>query len=500
MQARTPALPNAGEDACAPWGPYKRVDESITIAAMEKYREALQKIEDWMVDYWENNGRDPVLSKVKPGEIIAALPKNPPEKGESFDHVMGDFQKIILPGVTHWNHPSFFAYFAITGSPPGILGDMLSTALNINGMLWKTCPASTELEIVVLDWLRQMLGIPKPLFGIIMDTASIGTFCAMAAARESLDLNIREEGMAGRSDLPRLRVYCSEQAHSSVDKAAIALGFGLKGLRKIPVDDDFRMEPEALTQAIQEDIRAGWRPVCVVATVGTTSTTSVDPLPEILEVCRKQNVWLHVDAAYAGPAAILPEKRWILQGCERADSFLLNPHKWMFVPFDCTAFYTSRPEILRRTFSLVAEYLRTGEEGARDFMNYGLQLGRRFRALKLWMVIRMYGVDGLQKALRQHIEMAQEFAGWIRESNQFELMAPVPFSTVCFRATPSGIPEDQVDAFNENLMHRVNQTGEIYISHTRLKNKITLRLAIGNLKTERKHVARAWELLQQRYP
>jgi aromatic-L-amino-acid decarboxylase len=465
---------------------------------MDDYRRALQQLEDWMVDYWENSQRYPVLSQVKPGEIIEALPKDAPRTAEPFKRVMEDFQKIILPGVTHWNHPNFYAYFAITGSPPGILGDMLSTALNINAMLWKTSPASTELEVVVLDWLRKMLGIPVPLFGLIMDTASIGTFCAMAAAREALDLRIREEGMAGRPELPRLRVYCSEHAHSSDDKAAIALGFGLSGLRKIPVDDEFRMRPEALDRAIEEDISKGWRPVCVVATVGTTSTTSVDPVPEILEVCKKHKVWLHVDAAYAGPAAILPEKQWILKGCEEADSFLLNPHKWMFVPFDCTAFYTKRPEILRRTFSLVAEYLRTAEEGTYDFMNYGLQLGRRFRALKLWMVIRMYGVEGLQAVLRKHISLAQEFAGWVHDSNDFEMMAPVPFSTVCFRAKPRSHPEEKLNELNEALMNAVNHTGQIYISHTKLHGKITLRLAIGNMRTEKEHVTRAWELLQSK--
>jgi aromatic-L-amino-acid decarboxylase len=258
------------------------------------------------------------------------------------------------------------------------------------------------------------------------------------------------------------------------------------------------MRPEALNRAIEEDITEGWRPVCVVATVGTTSTTSVDPVPEILEVCRKHQVWLHVDAAYAGPAAILPEKQWILKGCEEADSLLLNPHKWMFVPFDCTAFYTKRPEVLRRTFSLVAEYLRTGEEGTYDFMNYGLQLGRRFRALKLWMVIRMYGVEGLQTVLRKHISLAQEFAGWVSDSDDFEMMAPVPFSTVCFRANPHGYPDEKLNELNENLMHAVNQTGQMYISHTKLHNKITLRLAVGNMKTEKEHVAGAWDLLQSK--
>jgi len=463
---------------------------------MEDFGKALETVEKWIVEYWENNDHYPVLAKVKPGDISGALPRKPPFHPEPFDAVMSDFQNVILPGVTHWNHPKFYAYFSITGSPPGILGEMLSAALNINGMLWKTCPASTELEEVVLDWLRQMIGIQAPLFGIIMDTASIGTFCAIAAARESLDLRIREEGMAGRADLPRLRVYCSEHAHSSDDKATIALGFGLQGLRKISVDAQFRMRPDALDEAIREDIENGWRPVCVVATVGTTSTTSIDPVPEILEVCRKHKVWLHVDAAYAGSAAVLPEKQWILKGCENADSFLLNPHKWLFTPFDCTAFYTRHPEILQRAFSLVPEYLRTSEDISHDFMNYGLQLGRRFRALKLWMVIRLYGIEGLQEALRRHIELAQEFAGWIRESPDFELMAPHPFSTICFRAKPEGVSENRLNSLNEDLMNSVNQTGEMYISHTKLHGKITLRLAIGNMKTRRPHVARAWELLR----
>ena len=463
---------------------------------MDDLRSAFDQVQDWILNYWANNEEYPVLSRVRPGEIINSLPQEPPQQPEAFHQIMNDFRNIILPGVTHWNHPGFLAYFANTGSPPGILGDMLSTALNVNAMLWKTCPASTELEIVVMDWLRRMVGIATPMFGIIMDTASIGTFSAMAAARESLGLRIREDGMAGRSDLPPLRVYCSEQAHSSVDKAAIALGFGMKGLRKIPVDREFRMQSDALDRAIREDVEAGWRPACVVATVGTTSTTSIDPVREILPICAKHNVWLHVDAAYAGPAAILPEKRWILDGCDQADSFLLNPHKWMLVPFDCTAFYTKRPDVLRRAFSLVAEYLRTGEEGSQDFMNYGLQLGRRFRALKLWLVIRMYGVKGIQDVLRNHIEIAGNFARWVRESSDFELMAPTPFSTVCFRAKPAGVPEESLDALNEKIMHAVNQTGEIYISHTKLFNKLTLRLAIGNLKTEKRHIERAWELLQ----
>ncbi len=330
---------------------------------MDDFRKASEQICDWIDDYLKNSEKYPVLSRVQPGDVRKALPAHPPFKPESFESVMKDFEEIILPGVTHWNHPGFFAYFANTASAPGVLGEMLSAALNVNGMLWRSCPAATELEEVALDWLRQMVGLPAGLFGIIMDTASVGSLCAIAAARESLDLGIREKGMAGRSDLPRLRVYTSQQAHSSIEKGAIVLGFGKEGVRMIPVDETFRMRPDALEAAIQEDLRNGWKPTCVAATVGTTSTASIDPVPEIADICAKHRIWLHVDAAYAGPAAILPEMRWILKGCERADTFLLNPHKWLFVPFDCTAFYTKHPDVLARTFSLIPDYLRTPEEG-----------------------------------------------------------------------------------------------------------------------------------------
>ncbi len=464
---------------------------------MDEYGKAAKRLNEWIGEYLKGSEKYPVLSRVKPGEIRSALPAHPPQTAEPFDAIFRDFEQILLPGVTHWNHPAFFAYFAITGSAPGILGETLSAALNINGMLWKTGPASTELEEVTLDWLRQMLGLPQGWFGVMMDTASVGSLCAMAAARESLQLGIRQRGMAGRGDLPRLRVYASEQAHSSIEKGAIVLGLGQEGVRTIATDSAFRMLPEALETAIQEDLRAGWRPVCVVATVGTTSTSSIDPVPAIADVCSKYGIWLHVDAAYGGAAAILPEMQYILEGSDRADSLLLNPHKWLFVPFDCTAFYTKRPEILAQAFSLVPEYLRTGTDEVRNHMDYGIQLGRRFRSLKLWMVIRMFGVEGLQEAIRKHIRLAQEFAGWVKQSRDFELMAPVPFSLVCFRACPQGHGEDALNELNLRLMNAVNQTGEAYLSHTKLNGKTTLRLAIGNLSTEQRHTARAWELLNQ---
>jgi aromatic-L-amino-acid decarboxylase len=461
-----------------------------------QFASAAAEVVRWIDEYFREAERYPVLAQVRPGQVVERLPAAPPEEPEPFQAVWEDFQRVILPGVTHWNHPAFFAYFAITGSAPGVLGELVSAALNVNAMLWRTCPAATELEQVVLDWLRQMLGLP-PQFGVLMDTASVATLCAVAAARESLELGIRTRGMAGRPDLPRLRLYTSEQAHSSVEKAAIVLGFGQEGVRKIPTDAEYRMRPDALEEALREDLRAGWRPACVVATVGTTSTTSVDPVDQIAQVCERYGVWLHVDAAYGGAAAILPEMRWVLHGCERADSFLVNPHKWLFTPIDCTAFYTRRPEALRGAFSLVPEYLQTPVSDAVNFMDYGVQLGRRFRALKLWMVLRMFGVRGLQEALRKHLQLARQFAEWVDSSEEFQRVAPVPFSTVCFRHRAPGLSPEEANRFNERLLEAVNATGQAYLSHTVLRGQYVLRLAVGNLRTELRHVRRCWELLQE---
>jgi aromatic-L-amino-acid decarboxylase len=461
-----------------------------------QFASAAAEVVRWIDEYFREAERYPVLAQVRPGQVLERLPAAPPEEPEPFQAVWEDFQRVILPGVTHWNHPAFFAYFAITGSAPGVLGELVSAALNVNAMLWRTCPAATELEQVVLDWLRQMLGLP-PQFGVLMDTASVATLCAVAAARESLELGIRTRGMAGRPDLPRLRLYTSEQAHSSVEKAAIVLGFGQEGVRKIPTDAEYRMRPDALEEALREDLRAGWRPACVVATVGTTSTTSVDPVDQIAQVCERYGVWLHVDAAYGGAAAILPEMRWVLHGCERADSFLVNPHKWLFTPIDCTAFYTRRPEALRGAFSLVPEYLQTPVSDAVNFMDYGVQLGRRFRALKLWMVLRMFGVRGLQEALRKHLQLARQFAEWVDSSEEFQRVAPVPFSTVCFRHRAPGLSPEEANRFNERLLEAVNATGQAYLSHTVLRGQYVLRLAVGNLRTELRHVRRCWELLQE---
>ena len=470
---------------------------------VEPFRRDGHQLIDWIADYLAHPERYPVLAQVEPGQVKRSLPAGPPESPESLEAILRDVEEIIAPGLTHWNHPGFFAYFGITGSGPGILGELLSSAFNVNAMLWRTSPAATELEELVLDWLRQLLGLPAEFVGIINDSASVSSLCAIAIAREALGLRIREEGLAGRLDLPRLRLYTSEQAHSSIEKAAIVLGLGQAGVTKVAVDDEFRMRSDALETAIKEDLEAGWKPFCVVATVGTTSTTSVDPVPEIAEVCERYKLWLHVDAAYAGAAGMLPEKRWALAGCERADSIVVNPHKWLFVPIDCSAFYCRKPEIMRQAFSLVPEYLRTPEEDrVRNFMDYGIQLGRRFRALKLWMVLRAFGAEGLRQHLRAHIALAERFRGWVEASPDFELLAPVPFSVVCFRHHPDGLPENsETEAYlkglNEGLLESVNATGEVFLSHTQLNGKFTLRLAIGNLRTTEEHVRRAWELLQE---
>jgi aromatic-L-amino-acid decarboxylase len=470
---------------------------------IESFRRDGHRLIDWIAEYLAHPERYPVLAQVEPGQVKRTLPAEPPEKPEDLEAILQDVEKIIAPGLTHWNHPGFFAYFGITGSGPGILGELLSSAFNVNAMLWRTSPAATELEELVLDWLRRLLGLPPEFMGIINDSASVSSLCAIAVAREAAGLRVREEGLAGRSDVPRLRLYTSEQAHSSIEKAAIVLGIGQAGVTKIAVDDEFRLRPDALEAAIKEDLKAGWRPFCVAATVGTTSTTSVDPVPEIADVCQRYNLWLHVDAAYAGAAAILPEKRWALAGCERADSIVMNPHKWLFVPIDCSALYCRHPGVMKQAFSLVPEYLRTPEEDrVRNFMDYGIQLGRRFRALKLWMVMRAFGSQGLRQHLRAHIALARGFQGWVEESPDFELLAPVLFSVVCFRHRPRGLPDNgEADAYlnrlNERLLESVNGTGEVFLSHTQLNGKFTLRVAIGNLRSTEAHVRRAWDLLRQ---
>ncbi len=462
------------------------------------FRRAAERLTSWIAAYLEHPDRYPVLADVRPGDIAARLPQEPPARPEPLEAILDDFEQIILPGVTHWNHPGFFAYFAISASAPGILAEYLTAALDINAMLWKTGPAATELEQRALDWLRRMMGLEASWFGVINDTASIGTMLALAAAREAKpELEIRRRGMAGRSDLPVLRIYASEHAHSSVDKAVMALGFGHENLVSIAANERFEMRADLLERAIADDRARGMLPLAVVATVGTTGTTSVDPVPAIAAICARESLWLHVDASYAGVAAIVPERRDTLAGVDRADSLVVNPHKWLFTPVDISALYTRRPDVLKRAFVLIPEFLATaGQDQAVNLMDYGVQLGRRFRALKLWMVIRAFGVDGLVERLRHHMELARQFAAWVEGDPAWELMAPVPFSLVCFRYAPVGADAATLDRLNQAILDRVNASGKVFLSHTKLYGRFTLRLAIGNLRTERRHVEEAWRLLR----
>lgn len=474
------------------------MNNSLSGMDPEEFRTYGKEVVDWIADYLKNTEKYPVFPNIKPGDIKKQLPQSPPSSAENMDVILKDFNRIILPGITHWNHPSFHAYFSITSSAPGILGEMLSAALNVNGMLWRTSPSATELEEVVLDWLRQMLGLPSEFKGVITDTGSASNLIALVAAREATHKRIREEGLTGRTDLQKLRLYCSDQTHSSVEKAAIVIGIGQKGVRKIPTDAEFKMNTNVLAAAIEEDKKNGWLPFAVVATVGTTSSTSVDPVPAIAELCAKEKMWLHVDGAYAGMAAIIPEMRSTLDGCERADSFVTNPHKWLFTPIDCSALYTRHVDTLKQAFSLVPDYLTTAESNVNNYMDWGVQLGRRFRSLKLWFVIRSFGVEGIINRLREHCRLAREFASWIDDDKNFERLAPVPFSVVCFRYHPKNITnEAELERLNAQIVDRINATGKAFLSHTKLNDRYTIRLAIGNLATTEKHIERVWALIQE---
>lgn len=462
----------------------------------DEFRKSGYKLVDWITDYLKEIEKYPPLSQVNPGDILKRIPQSPPQKGEDIENVLNDVDKILIDGITHWNHPGFMAYFNSTSSGPGILAELLSAGFGVNGMLWKTSPAFTELERSMMNWFRKMIGLPENYWGIIYDTASTSSMHAIASAREQLNLGFREKGMAGRNDIPRLRMYCSEQAHSSIEKGAVTLGIGLEGVRKISVNDKFEMISENLEAAISEDLKNGWKPFCVIATVGTTSTTSVDPVEEIAAICEKHNLWLHVDSAYAGVTAIIPEMKWITKGWERADSIVINPHKWMFTPMDLSIYFTRKPEVLKQAFSLVPEYLKTKQDDqVENLMDYGIQLGRRFRSLKLWFIIRYFGVEGLSARINYHIQLAQEFANWIKAEKDFELMAPVPFSTICFRFNPGNKSEEELNKLNEKLLEDINASGKIFLSHTKLNSKFVIRLTIGSIRHERKHIEEAWKLI-----
>jgi len=457
----------------------------------DEFRRYGHAMVDWIADYQSRVESFPVLSKAKPGEIRAALPAHPPAQGEPFDALLKDVERVILPGVTHWQSPNFFAYFPSNASGPGILGDLLSSGLDVQGMLWSTSPACTELETHVLDWLVEMLGLPEKFRssgsggGVIQDTASSATLCALLAARERATGYIsNKKGCDGK-----LVAYASTQTHSSVEKAAMIAGIGVDNLRLIEVDGNFAMKPEILAQQIEAARRGGLTPFFVCATTGTTSSNAMDPIAAIGDVCRKHKLWLHVDAAMSGTAMLCPEFRHLQKGVELADSYTFNPHKWMFTNFDCNCFWVADRKALIQTLSILPEYLRNQatESGAViDYRDWHIQLGRRFRSLKLWFVIRHYGVQGLQHHIREHVRLAQQFADWVRKDDRFGLAAPVPLNLICFRHKAG-------DAANQTIMDRLNRSGDLYLTHTKLNGKLTLRLCVGQTNTKARHVERAWE-------
>jgi aromatic-L-amino-acid decarboxylase len=459
-----------------------------------EFKEFGYKFVDWVSEYLNGMEKFPVLSQVKPGEIRSKLPQKPPGREESMEEVFRDFKEIILPGITHWQHPSWFAYFPANNSPPSVLAELLTAGIGSQCMIWQTSPAAAELEEVVMDWLRQMLGLPEGMSGVIQDTASTATLCALLTARE------KATGFeSNRSGLKKpLIVYASEETHSSIEKGAKIAGYGSENIRYIPTDEAFAMIPSLLEEALEEDKKKGLQPACVVATLGTTSSTAIDPLAAMGDICRRHGVWLHVDAAFAGTAAILPENKWMLEGAEHIDSFVFNPHKWMLTNFDCSAYFVKDPGALIQTFEIHPEYLKTGKDSeVKNFRDWGIQLGRRFRALKLWFVIRSYGVEGLQEIVRGHIRLARMFKGWVEEHETFELMAPVPLSLVCFRLN-DGRDEEALNDLNRRLLESLNRTGKIFLTHTTLRGKYVLRMVIASRTTKEDHVKVAWELVKKK--
>jgi len=462
-----------------------------------EFRTQAHRLVDWMADYWENVEKYPVMSPVSPGEIKKQLPQEPPHEGISFDKTFADFEKIIMPGVTHWQHPSFFAYFPSNATPPSILGEMLASALAVQGMIWQTSPSAAELEEIVMKWLARMIGLPDGFEGVIQDTASTAGLVSLLTAREKKsDFQINRHGFSGNE---KFIVYSSAETHSSIEKDVKIAGFGSDNLRKIEVDDNFAMIPEKLAEAIQEDLNNGLTPLAVIATLGTTGSTAIDPLKEIGEICRRHDIWLHVDAAFGGTALILPEFRYMIDGIDKVDTFVFNPHKWLGVNFDCTAYFVRDKGALIRTFEIMPEYLKTGQDAVvNNYRDWGIQLGRRFRALKLWFVLSSYGISGLQKIIRRHIEIGQWLKNQVDAAHDFELLAPVPFNLVCFRYHPDGIKdENRLDNLNARLVDAVNATGKIFLTHTKLKGRYTVRLVAGQYRVEKRHVETAWDLIRE---
>ncbi len=463
----------------------------------KEFRKQAHVLADRMADYFDEISDYPVKSQVKPGEILSALPVSAPVKGETFDAIMSDFERIIMPGITHWQSPSFFAFFPANSSYPSVLAEMLTAALGQQGMIWETSPAATELEQRVMEWLRELCGLPASWTGVIQDTASASTLTALLSAREkTTGFRTNLEGFTG---MEKLRVYCSSETHSSIEKAVKIAGFGKNNLVKVAVDENFALVPAQLEMAIKEDIKRGYTPCAVVASIGTTGSTAVDPVDEIGKICERYKIWLHVDAAFAGTAFLLPEIRHFAAGLEYADSYVFNPHKWMFTNFDASAYFVRDPELLIRTFEILPEYLKTRTRGlVNDYRDWGVALGRRFRALKLWFVIRSFGADGLREKIRHHIALA----GWLKERilehPDFELMAPVNFSLVCFRYNPGKLSTgEDPDRVNADLLSELNGSGKLYLSHTRLNGRFVLRMVTAQTTITKDHVLQAWDLIQQ---
>jgi aromatic-L-amino-acid/L-tryptophan decarboxylase len=457
----------------------------------KEFRAYAHELVDWMADYLQEVEQYPVRPHVAPGDILGRLPLHPPSAGEPFADIFADFRNTIVPGMTHWQHPSFFAYFPANNSPPSILAEMLTATMGAQCMSWATSPAATELEERMMQWLGEMTGLPPTFTGVIQDTASTATLCALLTARERRSsFRVNTDGLAGST---RYAVYASTETHSSVERAVKIAGFGSAALRKLPVDDRFAMVPQALEEAIARDVAAGFEPLCAVATIGTTGSTAIDPVKRIGEICSQHGLWLHVDAAYGGTAMLLPELRWMIEGIDLADSFVFNPHKWMFTNFDCSAYFVKDAGLLIRTFEILPEYLKTPEgERVHNYRDWGIQLGRRFRALKLWFVIRTFGVDGLRERIRGHLELAQSFARTIASEPDFELLAPVPLAAVCFRYHPAGIDDPAaLDRANSGLMEELNRTGRMFITHTRLNGRIALRFVASQTGVTQRHIDEA---------
>ncbi|MBT3244302.1 MAG: aminotransferase class I/II-fold pyridoxal phosphate-dependent enzyme [Bacteroidetes bacterium] len=460
---------------------------------LEEFQKHAHKMVDWMVDYYKNIEEKPVKSGVSPGEILQQLPDSPPQAGEGMDDILEDFQNIIMPGITHWQNPKFFAYFPANASYPSLLAEMLTATLATQCMIWDTSPSAAELEEQMMNWLKEMTGLPAEWSGVIQDGASNATLTALLTAREmKTSFRINKEGY--RAD-DRLKVYCSTETHSSIEKAVKIAGMGKNCLVKTPVDNDLAMDPEALENAILDDLGNGFQPLCVIIALGTTGTTAIDPLAPVAAICKKYGLWLHVDAAYSGTALILPEYRWMIEGIEDVDSFVFNPHKWMFTHFDCTAYFVKDKEALVRTFEILPEYLKTQSRGkVNDYRDWGIPMGRRFRALKLWFVIRNFGLDGLQKRIREHITLATDFESWVIQHPDFEIMAKRSMNLVCFRYHPAGENnQHKLDELNESLLNRLNGSGKLFLTHTKVNNKYTLRMVIGQTYVERRHIEEAWD-------